>query len=120
MSIRKFAIATIFAALAFSLDCAAADSYSVKAGLYHGGKRFAAPVVKVVAETPATTEVEGKDGYRLAIEVEELAPDRLKVSAGLVSPYGSISPVLVVRPGQPATVDVGDLGMVVTVDRNDD
>jgi hypothetical protein len=115
MQARKLAVAVALAALAASLDCAAANAWRVEATLRHGGERFAAPMAVVAAGKPATIEVAGNKGYKLTIGVEELAEGKLKLSAALVSAYGAMSPVLVVLPGQPADVDVGDLGMSVTV-----
>lgn len=98
-----------------SLDCAAANAYRVEATLRHAGESFATPAAVVEAGKPATIEVAGDKGYRLSLDVEELAEGKLKVSAVLASSYGSMSPELVVAPGQPAAVDVGDLGISVTV-----
>ena len=70
----------------------------------------------VVAGTPATVQVDGKDGYKLSLAVEQVAAGgKLKLSAALASGYGEMSPVLVVTAGEPATVAVGDLAMSVTV-----
>lgn len=107
-------LASILAAGA-SLDCAAANAWRVEATLRHGGESFATPTVVLEAGKPATIEVAGDKGYRLSLDVEEMAGGKLRLGAVLASPQGGMSPVLVVVPGQPATVDVGDLGMTVTV-----
>lgn len=115
MAIPKVVLVVSMLAAGASLDCAAANAYRVAATLRHGGESFATPMAVVEAGKPATIEVAGARGYKLSLGVEELAEGRLKVSAALASPYGSMSPGLVVVPGQPATVDVGDLGLSVTV-----
>lgn len=115
MHAGKFAMMASLAALALSFDCAAADAWRVEATLRHGGESFATPTAVVEAGKPATIEVAGGKGYRLSLGVEEIAEGKLKVSAALASPYGSMSPELIVVPGRPATVGVGDLGLSVTV-----
>lgn len=108
-------VVAALAGMAAVFDAAAADAYRVDATLTHGGARFAAPATVVMAGTPATVQVDGKDGYRLSLAVEPAAGGKLKLSAALASGYGEMSPVLVVTPGEPATVAVGDLAMSVTV-----
>jgi len=115
MKMRNLAMLAVAAALAASFDAAAANAYRVEATLMHGGEPFAAPSAVVAAGTPATVAVEGEEGYRLSLDVEELAEGKLKVSAVLASAHGDISPVLVVVPGEPATVTVGDLALSLTV-----
>ncbi len=120
MAIPKVVMLVSMLASGASLDCAAANAYRVEATLRHAGESFATPAAVVEAGKPATIEVagdKGYKGYKLSLDVEELAGGKLKVSAALASPYGSMSPELVVVPGQPAAVAVGDLGLSVTVSR---
>jgi hypothetical protein len=115
MAIPKVVLLVSMLAAGASLDCAAANAYRVEATLRHAGESFATPAAVVEAGKPATIEVAGDKGYKLSFDVEELAEGKLKFSAALASPYGSMSPELVVVPGQPAAVAVGDLGLSVTV-----
>ena len=117
MVIRKSSIALAAFALFASFNCLAADTYRVTANLSHNGKSFGEPVAVVNADTPASVEVSGPNGYKLGFTVTDLAKDEIKVAATLDSPYGTISPVVVVRPGQPGTVTVGDLELTLTVHR---
>ncbi len=112
---------TIFAipALVFtaSFNCAAAETYTVSASLLHNGKQFGAPTLVVEPNTPASMEVTGPSGYKLSLTVSELASDKIKVAATLDSSFGKMAPVVVVHPGQPATVALGELEFGLTVQR---
>jgi hypothetical protein len=115
MAIPNGVLVVSLLAATVSLDCAAANAYRVETTLRHGGESFARPTIVVEAGKPAAIEVAGVKGYKLSLGVEELAEGKLKVSAALASAYGAMSPVLVVVRDQPATVNVGDLGISVTV-----
>ena len=117
MATRKSSLALAAFALAASFNCLAADTYKVTANLSHNGKSFGAPVAVVKADTPASVEVSGQNGYKLSFIVTNLAKDEIKIATTLDSAYGTIAPVLVVRPGQPGTVSVGDLELTLTVHR---
>ena len=117
MVIRKRLIALAAFALLASFNCLAADTYKVTANLSHDGKSFGDPIAVVYADTAATVEVSGPNGYKLGFTVTDLAKDEIKVAATLDSSYGTMAPVVVVRPGQPGTVAVGDLELTLTVHR---
>ena len=62
-------------------------------------------------------EMSGPSGYKLSFTVTELEPDKIQVAANVESQHGSLAPTVVVRPGKPATVSVGDLSLTLTVHR---
>ncbi len=117
MEVRKGSIALTAFALLASFGSFAAETYKVTARLSHAGKSFGEPVAVVSADTPATLEVAGPDAYKLKFTVTDVANHEIKVSAELDSSHGSIAPVVVVKPGEPAIVSVGDLSLTLTVDR---
>lgn len=96
---------------------ASPDTYTVSATLLHNGEPFGEPSAVVKADTPASIEVSGADGYKFSFTVTDLAPEKLQVSAKLESARGDIEPVVTVRPAEPATVTVGELGVRLTVVR---
>ena len=83
--------------------------------LSHQGEVFSAPSVVVRDAEPALMEVTGARGYKLALTVRELAADRIEVVAAVDSAHGSISPTVVVKPGVPASMKIGEMGLTVTV-----
>ena len=110
----------VFAALATTASFAFADgeTYKVTATLLHKGKSFGEPTTIVKSDSPASVEVSGSDAYKISFTVTNLASDKIQVSAKLDSSYGAMEPVLVVRPAHPATVTVGELGLIITVVRS--
>jgi len=117
MEARKISFALAAFALSASFGCVAADTYKVTANLSHNGKSFGEPAAVVRADALASVEVAGPDAYKLEFTVTDVAKDEIKVAATLDSSYGTIAPVVIVKPGQPATVTVGDLSLTLTVDR---
>ena len=118
MAIRRSSLTLAAFALLASSTCLAAETYKISASLSQNGKSLGDPVAVVQADTPASVEVSGPNGYKLGFTVTDLAIDEIKVAATLDSSYGNIAPVMVVRPGQPAKVAVGDLELILTVDRS--
>lgn len=117
MSIRNKLLAVMTLGLA-SLEAAACGSFKVSAQLSHQGKAFAAPSAVVKDGVPASIEVSGPNGYKLSLTVTDVAPDKIRVAATVDSSHGAMAPTLVVRPGQPATVTIGDIGLTLTVQRS--
>ena len=105
-------IAVILAAA--SSSAIATQAYKVTASLSHSGQVFGSPVVVVQSDTPADIAVTGADAYKLKLTVSPGGADKLKVAATLESQYGSISPVVVVRSGQPASVSSNGLTILLT------
>ena len=114
---KSFIVMTAVLAVLASFNCAAADMYKVSASLAYKDKPFAAPTAVVKNDTPANLETYGPSGYKLSFTVTDLAPDKIKVATSVESQHGALAPIIVVRPGQPATVSVGDLSLTLTVDR---
>ena len=115
---RAFIAVLAFSAFAASSFAIPPGLYEVSAKLSHAGKSFATPSATVRAGQPANIEVSGPDGYKLTFTVTDLAPDKIQVAASLDSSHGSMAPTVVVRPGQPASVSVGNLGLELTVSRS--
>ena len=103
---------------AASSNAIAAQAYKVTASLSHSGQVFGSPVVVVQSDTPADVAVTGPDAYKLKLTVSPAGADKLKVAATLESQYGSISPVVVVRPGQPASVSSNGVTMLLMVEQH--
>src|SRR5690606_42075080 len=90
------------------------DLYRVSATISHAGQEFAAPELVTEPGKTATVEVTGPEGYALGITVEPLSDGSLKVSSDLKSAHGNLAPVLILEPGTPASVTVGDLSITLT------
>ncbi|MFL6585710.1 MAG: hypothetical protein ACJ8GV_02335 [Luteimonas sp.] len=113
----------VLALLALAVSSAAGqadptDAFAVSAKLTSAGQTFAEPSAVVLAGSPASIEVAGSDGYTLVVTVSEIAGDQIRIAADLDSSHGSMAPTIVVRPGEPASVWVGDLGLELTVRRS--
>jgi hypothetical protein len=116
---RTLAIAFGITTLIMSAGLAAQDgAFDVSATLTHAGETFASPAVSLRADQPASVEVFGDGAFKLTLTVTDVAPNKIRVQANLDSEYGSMEPIVVVRPGEPASVSVGDLAMEVTVSRS--
>jgi hypothetical protein len=109
---KHFLAAVTFVLMCVSLSCfAETGSYKVSATLLHNDRPFASPTVIVKPGVPAEITVSGNNGYTLSLTVTELSDNKVKVSSKLNSmQYGDTSPVVIVRLGQPATVEVGKAG----------
>ena len=110
-------ISSIVAALAFSVAStatSASEHYKVSASISDGGQEFAAPEFVAIPGEVATVGISGTDGYTLAVTVEPLPDGTLKLSTDLESRHGEMAPVLIVAPGKPASVAVGELSMTLT------
>ena len=112
-------LAVLVVLLLSAFGTAASERYSVSAELTHQGKAFAAPSMVVRQGEPATVEVSGANGYRLALTVRDSTAGKIEVAAAVESAHGAMAPTVVVKPGVPASVTVGDLGIKLTVDRSD-
>ena len=112
---RKFALASAVAALAFSCDAGAADRWRIAAALLHDGRSFAKASAVVAVDRPATVKVDGEAGYSLSLDIEDLGRGRLRLHAEMVSAYGSMSPTVVVGPGQTARIAIDHIGLVMKV-----
>jgi hypothetical protein len=115
MSPARLALASAVAALALSCDAVAADRWRVAAALIHDGRQFAKASAIVSADRPATVKVDGEEGYSLSFDIEEIGRGQLRLNTILVSAYGSMSPAVVIRPGQTANIAIDHLGLVMKV-----
>ena len=107
--------AVAVASLVPSGDVAAADHWRIAAALMHDGKMFARTSAVVARDRLATIKVDGEGGYSITFGIEELGRGRLRLNASLESAYGSMSPSVVLRPGQTANVAIDHLGLVMKV-----
>ena len=121
MRIREKALAAALAFCTLSSPLVASPGavYEVSAVLSHAGEPFAAPTATVKAGQPATLEVTGPNAHKITLKVTDLAQDKIQVAAAVASPHGSMAPTVVLRPGEPGTVSVGDLSLELTVKRTD-
>jgi hypothetical protein len=65
MAIRKSSLTFAAFALLASSTCLAAETYKISASLSQNGKSLGDPVAVVQADTPASVEVSGPNGYKL-------------------------------------------------------
>ena len=117
MTHRTFAVLSAVFAVLVASNCAAADLYKVSADLMHKGKSLGTPSAVVKSDTPASIEVSGPSGFKLSFTVTDLGSDQIKVATAVDSQHGAMAPTVVVHPGAPATVTVGDLSLTLKVDR---
>lgn len=117
MRISKLFVAGLVISMCASSAFADAGSYTVSATLSHAGKSFASPSLIVRAGEPATIEVSGADPYKFVVTIQDKAPDEIQVSASVKSSYGSMAPILLVRPGQAASIAVDSLSIELVVSR---
>lgn len=96
-----------------------ADVYTVSARLTHAGQSFAEPSIVVFADKPASVESTGPDAYRITLTVSGSSADQIQVAADIDSTHGSMAPTIILRHGEPSSVSVGDLGLELTVTRDD-
>jgi hypothetical protein len=115
MNIRKFSLAvgTLFV-LSGASTLAVSDSYRLSFKLSQGGHTLASPVLVVNPGVPAAIEVSGNPGYRIDVTVESAGEGMVKVATHLSTAQGSVSPTLLVKFGQSASVQVGEIGMQLT------
>ena len=113
-----FAAVALIALSGASCAAFAAGPYAVSATLSHQGKVFAAPPAVDRNVEPASVQVSGPTGYTLVLTVTELAADKIEVVAAVDSAHGNIAPTVVVRPGVPASITVGEMGLSLTVNRS--
>jgi hypothetical protein len=112
-----------FAALAVTLSmfapwpALAGDSFKVSATLSHKGVIFASPVLVVGDRALASVEVAGENSYKLALTVSDIGDGKLNIKTNLDSSHGSISPTLIVQPGELSTVRVGDISISLKATR---
>lgn len=112
-------LALLTATALASFGASASGRYVVSAELSHQGDVFASPVVTVEAGAPATVRVSGSDAFTLTIEAKGSGAGRIQVAASVDSKQGVMAPTMLVEPGVPASVRVGDLGLTLTVATTD-
>lgn len=94
-------------------------AYEVSATLMHSGAVFASPTLSVEAGVTGRVDVSGPNGYTLSLTISDTDQNAIKVETDLDSVHGSMAPTIVVRPGEPASVSVGEFGLGITVRRAD-
>jgi hypothetical protein len=104
--------------LAASFGAPASERYAVSAKLTHQGTAFASPTAVVRGGEPATMHMSGPNEFKLALTVKEGSAGKIEVAAAINSQHGKMAPTVVVEPGVPASVQVGDLGLTLTVNRS--
>lgn len=111
----RLSATTLVLCLAASSGASASGRYAVSAELTHQGKAFASPTAIVRSGEPATMHVSGQNAYTLALTVKEASAGRIEVAADVDSQHGKMAPTVVVEPSVPASVEVGDLGLTLTI-----
>lgn len=114
MNARIAQFLAIIALCAVSAGALAADRYNVSVKISDAGREFATPELAARPGQAATVEVSGPDAYALTVIVEPLSDGTLRASTSLKSSHGSMAPVLILKPGMPASVAVGRLSMTLT------
>jgi hypothetical protein len=116
---KRNTFAAIAALLFMSAPFAAVagDSFKVSATLSHKGVVFASPVLVVRDRALASVEVAGENGYKLALTVSDIGDGKLSIKTNLDSSHGSISPSLIIQPGDLSTVRVGDISVSLKATR---
>ena len=119
MITRIAATVAALSLLAVSTGAFASESYRISARISDSGQEIGSPELTAMPGKTARVEVAGSNAYALAVTVEPMADGTLKLSTDLKSTHGDMAPVLVVRPGTPASVAVGRLSITVTAARSD-
>jgi len=119
MKKQRFRVVTgIVGILAASGATASPDTYRVSADLSQDGQTFATPVLIVQRGVPADIEVSGSKGYRFEITVDAADNASVRVATQLSKNNEKVSPVLLVKLGESASVRVGDIGIKLTTSTN--
>lgn len=93
------------------------DSYAIDARVSSNGVLLGEPSLLVEPGTTAMVSVEGARGYQLALNVRPAAADRDQalVEAELTTRDEELNSTLVVDLGEPATISVDDVDLVLLV-----
>lgn len=111
--------AAIVLALAAS-PALAADVYKVSARISHGEDEIGSPVLLVNHQSPATVSLSGGDGYDFSVRLVRVdGSDELEVTVELATSLGRVSSVVTTGVGRPILVATGEIGLSVTVTRED-
>jgi hypothetical protein len=111
--------AVILAAVA--VGCASSvprqESYAINAKVSSNGVVLGEPALLVEQGTTATVAVDGAGGYELEVNVRPATTDSDQALVGVELTTGGeeISSTLVVELGEPATVSVDDVDLVLLV-----
>jgi hypothetical protein len=108
---NTFAVIAFLLSMFAPLVAIAGDSFKVSATLSHNGVVFASPVLVVKDRALASVVVAGENGYKLALTVSDIGDGKLNIKTDLDSSHGSISPTLVIQPGELSSIRIGDLSI---------
>ena len=99
----------------------AADVYNVAATISHDGETIASPSLRVDQASPARVSVTGEVGYELSVQLmPDEDEDALQVTVQLTTTRGTVSSVVTSRIDRPISVAAGDVGLQLTISRDDD
>lgn len=99
----------------------AADVYNVAATISHDGETIASPSLRVDQASPARVSVTGEVGYELSVQLmPDEDEDALQVTVQLTTTRGTVSSVVTTRIDRPISVAAGDVGLQLTISRDDD
>ena len=121
MNTTLFRISATAVALALATPLAyAADVYKVSAHIFHGHDAVANPVLLVDESSHASIAVSGEDGYEFVVGLEHADDaDQIEIAVQLKTSLGSVSSMVTTDVGQPTSITAGDIGLAVTVARDD-
>ncbi len=106
---RSFAMCTFACVAALPRAAAAADHYVVSVRLSHHGQTFASPRLIVEEGALSSIVLEGESGFTLTLVADRTDAETVKLSTTLQSPYGSLSPKVLLRLGERASVANDDV-----------
>ena len=121
MTAKLFRISATAIALALATPLAyAADVYKVSAQIFHGRDAVANPVLLVNESSHASIAISGEDGYEFVVGLEHAGgADQIEVAVQVKTSLGSVSSMVTTNVGQPTSITAGDIGLTVTVARDD-
>lgn len=98
----------------------AADVYKVSAQIFHGTEAVASPVLLVNINSPASITISGEGGYEFAVGLERAGDaGEVEVAVQLKTSLGTVSSMVTTDVGEPTSITAGDIGLTVTVARDD-
>jgi len=113
----KLTTLLISTALLTTLSCAAEELYKVSTSIYDNGELIASPVLVVEAGKTATVREDDKFSYQLTMTPEQ--NDSAKLVTVLTLNGETVQPMLIVRYGQPATIEIEGRKLSLQVDKHE-
>jgi hypothetical protein len=109
---RSIRAAALVVAALLSAQTLATDFFRVDFEIKVNGERIANPTITTKERSPTkmTLSAPNGEGYELSLLIESMPSDQIKLALDFQSErFGSASPVLITRSGQPAIFSTGNL-----------